>query len=170
MLVIPARVKVVVVMVSALAIAAGLLTLSLLAKPAQAQAQPITSTDRDTVSRFLIGCPPDQEGILVDGTLHTVSHTNIDANGGFHTKVLLNFQGQGVGEITGDKYVFQDVFNLQINEPGPLEETQTRTLKATRQGSATEDDDLQLKSVIHLTLLANGEVTAEVRQFEVVCR
>ena len=169
MLVIPARVKVVVVMVCALAIAAGLLTLSLLAKPAQAQAQPITSTDRETVIRSINGCP-GQERILVDGTLLTVSQTNIDANGGFHTKILLNFQGQGVGEITGDKYVFQDVFNLQINEPGPFEQTRTRTFKATRQGSATEDDDLQLKSVIHLTVNANGEVTADVDQFEVVCR
>jgi hypothetical protein len=168
MLVIPTRVRVVVV-VSALALAAGLLTLALLAKPTQAQAQTFTDTDRSPVSGIAFGCT---EPVFVEGTLHTVAHTTIDANGGFHTKFQFNLKAQGEGLSSGDKYVFHDLFSFRQNSPSGAASnfTFTETFKVIRQGSDTPTDDLQNKVLVHVTVNAQGEVTAVVEKFEFVCK
>jgi hypothetical protein len=158
-----------VVLVVALALAASLLTLAVvLAKPAQAQAQTIKDSDRSTLSFSDVGCT---EEVFIEGTFHFVSHTTIDANGGFHTKFHVNLQGQGEGLSSGDKYVFNDVGNIHINSPtgADMNVTQTRTFNLIRQGSATTTDDLQVKALFHITANAQGEVTAVVDKFEVVC-
>jgi hypothetical protein len=126
MLVIPARVKVVVVMVSALALAAGLLTLTLLAKPAQAQAQTVTDRDRTPFSFIVSGC---DEPFLLEGAFYSVAHTTTDANGGFHTWFQFKLQGTGEGLSSGDRYVYQNVFNEQLNFTGPINHTFTQTFK-----------------------------------------
>src|SRR5829696_3450221 len=70
-----------VVLVVALALAASLLTLAVvLAKPAQAQAQTFTDTDQEPVSGYTSSCTND-ELVFIEGTLLTVAHTTIDANG-----------------------------------------------------------------------------------------
>jgi hypothetical protein len=158
MLVIPARVKVVVVMVSALALAAGLLTLTLLAKPAQAQAETVTDTDQDTTSFLTNGCT---EPVFVEGTVHTVAHTTIDANGGFHTKLHFHIQGQGEGLSSGDKYVYNDTANTLINSTGPFTATVTQTIKIIPQGSGTTTDHFNARFVFHVTVNADGEITTE---------
>src|SRR3712207_2101994 len=112
MLVIPTCVRVLVV-VSALALAAGLLTLALGAKPAQAQAETVTDTDRSPFTFLAVSCTGEE--VLFQGTLYTVAHTTIDANGGFHTKFEVNVKGKGEGLESGAEYVFHQVFNLQEN-------------------------------------------------------
>jgi hypothetical protein len=174
MVVIPARVKVVVVMVSALALAAGLLTLTLLSKPAQAQAETVTDTDQIPLSFFAASCSsldPEFEFILFEGTLQTVAHTTMDANGGFHTKVEFHIWGQGEGLSSGDKYVFNDIRNSTFNSPtgAVLNVTQLQTSQLIRQGSATPTDDLQAKTLVHISINAQGELTAEVRNESVSC-
>jgi hypothetical protein len=168
MLVIPNRVRIVVmVMVTALALAAGLLTLALLEKPAQAQAETIIKDNhRSPFIFFESGCT---EPVFIEGTQHTVARTLIDANGGFHTKFHFNLQGQGEGLDSGDKYVFKNVLNTHINSPGPFNRTFTQTFKVTRQGSASATDDVQAKVLSHVTVNANGEVSAVVNEFEFVC-
>jgi hypothetical protein len=170
MLVIPARVKVVVVMVSALALAAGLLTLTLLSKPAQAQAQTSIDIERTPFSDFVSGCS-GEEYFLLEGTLQTVAHTTMDANGGFHTKVEFHIWGQGEGLSSGDKYVFNDIRNSTFNSPtgAVLNVTQLQTSQLIRQGSATPTDDLQAKTLVHISINAQGELTAEVRNESVSC-
>jgi hypothetical protein len=152
------------VLVVALALAASLLTLAVvLAKPAQAQAQTITDTDREPVSTTTPGC---SELVFFEGTMLTVAHTTIDANGGFHTKLQFNVKGQGEGLDSGDKYVTHEVINDQINNStGAFNETITGTLKIIRQGSATTTDDFHTKIVFHVTVNANGEVTTEFVKF-----
>jgi hypothetical protein len=156
-----------VVLVVALALAASLLTLAVvLAKPAQAQAQTSTDTDQTPFSAEVTGC--SSEVFLFEGTLHTVAHTTVDANGGFHTNGQFNLQGQGEGLSSGDKYVFHNVTNFDQNSPtgADLTITQTRTIKIIRQGSATPTDDLQGKILFHITINAQGEVTTVVDKFE----
>jgi hypothetical protein len=172
MIVIPNRVRVVVVMVSALALAAGLLTLALLEKPAQAQAETIMSNDRSTFNLLSGTC--GDELAQIQGTLHTVAHTTIDATGVRHIRGHFNEQGQGEGTISGDKYVFHDVFNLRENlsgdDPGDhLTFTVTETAELIRQGSTTPTDDQRVKSLVHVTINANGEVTADVVKIEFEC-
>ena len=173
MIVIANRVRVVVVMVSALAVAGGLLTLAVvLAKPAQAQAETIMDNDRSTFNLTSGTC--GEELAQIQGTLHTVAHTTIDATGVRHIRGHFNEQGQGEGTISGDKYVFHDVFNLRENltgdEPGDhVTFTVTETAKLIRQGSTTPTDDQQVKSLVHVTINANGEVTADVVKIEFEC-
>jgi hypothetical protein len=170
MVVIPARVKVLVVMVSALALAAGLLTLTLLSKPAQAQAQTSTDIERTPFIEFVSGCS-GEETFLLEGTLRTVAHTTMDASGGFHTKFQFHLWGQGEGLSSGDKYVFNDIQNRTFNSRtgAVLNITQLQTFQIIRQGSATPTDDLQATTLVHLTINAQGELTAEVRNESVSC-
>ena len=172
MVLIPNRVRVLMV-VSALALAAGLLTLAVvLAKPAQAQAQPVTSTDRDTFSFSAGGCPPLEE-VFIEGTLRTVAHTTIDENGGYHTKIQTDLKGQGEGLDSGDKYVYHYVNNYHENYSLAMNEnfniTETFIVNMIRQGSDTTTDDFQTKLVFNFTVNANGEVTAEVYNYEIGC-
>jgi hypothetical protein len=171
MLVITARVKVVVVMVSALALAAGLLTLTLLSKPAQAQAQTSTDIERTPFSSEVSGCS-GEEYFLLEGTLQTVAHTTMDANGGFYTKYQFHLWGQGEGLSSGDKYVFDNIANANvIRSPtgADLIAHESQTVKITRQGSVTTTDDFQVKAFFHITINAQGQVTAVVDSFEKVC-
>ena len=157
-----------VVLVVALALAASLLTLAVvLAKPAQAQAQIFMDTDQSRFSQFVIGCT---EEAFVEGTLNTVTHTTTDANGGSHTKLHFNFQGQGEGVSSGDNYVFHSQFDANENFTDALNTTFTRTFQIKRQGSATPEDDQEFRALFHVTVNAQGEVTAEVANFEEVCR
>ena len=156
-----------VVLVVALALAASLLTLAVvLAKPAQAQAQIFIDKDQSRFSFLVIGCT---EEVLVEGTVNTLTHTTTDENGGSHTKLHFNFQAQGEGVSSGDNYVFQSQFNANENFTDALTTTFTRTFQIKRQGSTTPGDDATFKSVFHVTVNAQGEVTAEVASFEEVC-
>ena len=166
MIAMPNRVRVVMV-VSALALAVSLLTLALLAKPAQAQAETITDNDRSTFDGSFISCTG--EFVFIEGTMHTVAHTTIDENGGFHTTFHLNTQGRGVSD-SGAKYVFHNVFNQHLVFTDASNATLTQTIKLIRQGSATPTDDATLKFLIHVTINANGEVTADVSKFEAECK
>jgi hypothetical protein len=168
MIVIPNRVRVVVVMVSALALAAGLLTLTLLSKPAQAQAETVTDTDRSTFSALADSCT---ETVFVHATFNIVAHTTTDANGGFHSTFHLSLTGQGEGLDSGDKYVFNGASNVDRNSPTGADLTFTQTIHSNtiRQGSASATDDVQTSALIHFTINAQGEVTAEVEEFKSEC-
>jgi hypothetical protein len=173
MIVIPNRVRVVVVMVSALALAAGLLTLALLEKPAQAQAQTFTDTDRIPVSGTASGGDCNDEPVFFEGTLHTVAHTTIDENGGFHTKFQSNLKLQGEGLSSGDKYILNDTFNFHRNSSTGADLnftfTATGTSKIIRQGSDTTTEESNSRFVLHVTVNANGELTTDFLKFEETC-
>jgi hypothetical protein len=165
MIVIANRVRVVVVMVSALALAGGLLTLALLEKPAQAQAETITDKDRSTFEGFFNSCTGEE--VFIEGTMHTVAHTTIDANGERHIKFHFSLQGQGEGASSGDKYVFHRVDNSHQNfTEDNANFTFSDSANLIRQGSATPTDDLQGKILFHITINAQGEVTTVVDKFE----
>jgi hypothetical protein len=172
MVVLPNRVRVVMV-VSGLALAASLLTLAVvLAKPAQAQAETFTDTDRSTFTFYTSSCTGD-DLVFFEGTEQIVAHTTIDANGVYHTKGQYKLQGQGEGLDSGDKYVYNYVSDYHENyslAPGEnYNFTQTLNVKIIRQGADTTTDDLQGKALFHVTIDENGEVTAVVENFEVVC-
>jgi hypothetical protein len=159
-----------VVLVVALALAASLLTLAVvLEKPAQAQAQTITDKDRSTFDGFFISCTGEE--VFIEGTMHTVAHTTIDANGERHIKFHFNIQGQGEGASSGDKYVFHSVSNSHQNfTEDNANFTFLDTANLIRQGSAAPADDFKVKFLVHVTINANGEVTADVAKFEPECK
>jgi hypothetical protein len=156
----------------ALVLAGGLLTLALLEKPAQAQAETITSTDEYTFDEFLEDCT----GELVElaGTQHIVAHSTLDATGALHTKYHVVTQGRGVSD-SGAKYIVINTDNVEENITLPPEEVQ-RTItnpgmfKLIRQGSSTPADDQYVNYLLHVTVNANGEVTAVVSSFDFGCK
>ena len=136
--------------------------------PAQAQYTGNgASTDTIPISGTSFSCTAG-ETVVFTGTLHTVSHTTRDANGGFHTKLQFNIKGQGEGDITGAQYVFHQVLNEHANSTGASNETITQTFKVIRKGSdkTTKADDFNSRIVVHVTLNANGELTTQVVNFE----
>jgi hypothetical protein len=171
MVVVPTRVRAVVV-VSALALAAGLLSLAMLAKPAQTQAQTDMFNER-VPQTFVIPNPCTGEDVFVEGTSHLVFQRTEDANGGFHFKGHVNFQGRGVS-ASGAEYVVHESSNTHDNfrdfSESATNFTFTATLKLVRQGSATPADDFEAKVTFHFTILANGELTSEVVKTEAVCK
>jgi hypothetical protein len=171
MLVIPNRVKVIAVMVTALALAAGLLTLALLAKPAQAQADTTRVNDRIPFTGTLTN-PCTEEAIFFEGTIHFVFHTTEDASGGFHSKGHFDLQVQGES-ASGAKYLSPEVDNQQsftAFSESPNNFTLERTVLFIRQGETAEEDDFQFKTLSHVTVNANGEITSVVdEESEVFC-
>ena len=65
-----------------------------------------------------------------------------------------------------DNYLDQN-YSLAMNEN--YNSTQTVTFKVIRQGSDTTTDDYNVKALTHVTVNENGEVTAEVTNFEFEC-
>jgi hypothetical protein len=165
MVVIPNRVRVVLV-VSALALAAGLLTLASLANPAQAKAENFMDTDQSPTSVTLFSSCTG-ELVFIEGTSNLVSHTTIDGNGMVHTRYHQTVQGQGEGDISGAKYVYNSVYNYDVYSTGVnYNFTNTHNIKLISQDSAT--DDMNIKLLTHVTVNDQGEVTA-VYEFKSEC-
>jgi hypothetical protein len=73
---------------------------------------------------------------------------------------------------SGAEYVVHDTLNEHNNFTTNSAEnfTITETFKVIRQGSATPEDDFTVKALFHLTVNANGDVTAVVGRSEAECK
>jgi hypothetical protein len=165
--VIPNRVRVLVV-VSALALAAGLLTLASLASPTQAQAEHIrVTTERVPYSEYLRE-PSTGEVFQVYGTILTVNHYTIDANGGVHAQYHVDTRGTGESLTTGAKYTSRTMHQGQVNYSVGDSFTYytSYVMTFTRQGEATPDDDYKVTIYLKQTVNANGELTTQIEKFE----
>ena len=173
MIVIPNRGRVVAVML-ALALAGGLLALALLAKPTQAQAQTENFNERIPLT-IITTNECTAEAISVEGTVHVVGTTTQDAAGNLHVQGHTNFVGEGVGITSGAEYIVREVQTTHGNvhdfegDQAPATFTQPYTLHVIRKGSATPEDDFLIHTLFHITVNANGEVTAEVVEESFEC-
>jgi hypothetical protein len=108
------------------------------------------------------------ELIDVTGHLHRVQHSTANGQGLVSTVTHLNVSGIGVGQVTGEHYVFTqtstDAFNTRAG--APLESTITETIHVI---SAAGNDDFRLRAVFHTTINENGETTAVVESMARVC-
>ena len=140
---------------------------------AQAQAKADTFTDNFTepIDIFVyVPCAASGAGEFVEltGTLHVLFVTTIDDKGGFHSKYHFQPQGiSGTGFTTGDKYqgtgVTQGTFNGKVG----VEFTDVNNFKIIGQGPG---NNFLIHENLHLTVTANGEVTAFVDNFRVTCK
>ena len=108
------------------------------------------------------------EYIQLSGTLHTLYHYTIDAKGGVHIKSHNQPQNlTGVGLTTGDKYqgtgVTQDESNTKIGQ----EYTYVNNFRMIGQGPG---NNYLVHSTYHITINANGELTASVDNYTVDCK
>jgi hypothetical protein len=108
------------------------------------------------------------EDVAVSGTLHEVFHTTVDNAGGFHVRQESNPQGlSGVGQVTGTQYQVTGGNVLELNMKAAFEETLVNNFRVIGQGP---DNNFVFHQTSHVTVNANGTVTAEHLSFQFECK
>lgn len=108
------------------------------------------------------------EEVHLTGYLHLTFRQTFDNAGGVHIKFQANPQGiSGVGLTTGDQFrgtgVSQDQFNLKVGE----QSTSINNFNIIGKGPG---NNALVHSNFHITVNANGTVTALVDNFHSECR
>ena len=151
-----------------LALMITLVLAAVTAFPAYAQAFTITERVSEPFETIVPAC--NGEDATVAGELLLIFHTTIDAGGGIHSKfTLVPREVRGVSSVTETLYKAvggqRDQFNADA-DGAPLTETFTSMFNLVSQGGT---DNLQVKVTFHITINANGEVTAFVDRFSAEC-
>lgn len=148
------------------------LTLLLLASagPAEtkAQATAITSSARIPIEFFdANSCTGDQ--IAIDGSSHMLFHANGSPGGHSNAKLQINFALQGVSAASGVKYVVNEAVTTttQSSVDGAFVFHTVGRLNVVSQGGA---DNLVVRTEIHSTFNAGGELTSSRFVFTAECR
>ena len=162
--------KIGIVMV-ALVIVTFMIGTAALMMPAIAKAT-VTTTHVKTPIDITVSvpCALDGAGELVNanGVLHTRFQTTLDANGGFHSQVQAQTQGiSGIGQTSGDKYQLIGVIHESIN--GKVGEETTTVVNGRVIGPGPGNNRIWYYTY-HITVNANGKVTAFVDNHEIVCK
>lgn len=114
------------------------------------------------------GCT--EEPIQFTGTLHIVMHFTTSASGRSLSHLSFNdLNFAGVGLETGAKYrrTGATTQTEQVDGPLPIVVTITDAFNFIGQGSAP---NLLIHTTFHVTVNANGEVTAEIDDFRLDCK
>jgi hypothetical protein len=146
--------------------AAGLMLALTTARDARAQA--FTSHFDENFPTSGIGFSDcTGEYIFFEGFLHVQGQTTLNKNG-YHSEFHFQLYGRGVGLTSGKQYIYQDVFNDSYNYLSlPIVETQTESFHIIGQGSL---DNLEAKVLFHITINADGTVTADNFRFSFECK
>lgn len=139
--------------------------------PAFARATTVKDNVRQPVD-FVVFVPCAADGVgeyvTLSGTLHSLFVTTLDANGGFLTKYHNQPQGiSGIGQTTGDKYqstgVTQGTFTGNVGS----QQTYVNNFKIIGQKPG---NNYLIHETVHVTVNANGTVTANVSNFSAECK
>jgi hypothetical protein len=104
------------------------------------------------------------EDVELSGTIHLVSQTQSDGSEVGH----FNFQGvSGVGLTSGTTYRASAVDHVRLGAPFPSDIHSVRSLRLISPGP---EDNLLIKFLFHITVNANGEITAEVEDVNSECK
>jgi hypothetical protein len=104
------------------------------------------------------------EDVELSGTIHLVSQLQSDGSEVGH----INYQGvSGVGLTSGTTYRASSVDNFRLAAPFPSDITSVRSLRLISPGP---EDDLLVRFLFHITVNANGEITAEVEDVNIKCK
>jgi len=139
--------------------------------PALAKATTFTDNVKVPIDIFVfVPCAAGGAGeyVVLSGTLHVLFRTTIDSKGGFHTK--FHFQPQGItgsGFTTGDKYQGTGVTQGTDNGKVGFVSTFVNNFKVIGQGPG---NNFMIHENFHITVNANGQVTAVVDNFSVKCK
>jgi hypothetical protein len=127
-----------------------------------------TTTSTTTPLDTNIGSSCVGELIHVTGQLHVVMRTTTTPSGFTAREFHINLHGSGEGFETGNQYEFMQTTNLVFNRPDdtPLEFTLAETVHIVSHGS---NNDFRVRTLIHVAINANGEVSAQINEFDRVC-
>jgi hypothetical protein len=113
-------------------------------------------------------CQP--EIVTLTGSIHILQTSEVDSNGGTHFKSQFQSQGiSGVSMLTGIKYQgmrLNQTHTIDHSTPA-LETTIQNDIRIIGQGPG---NNLLLHITMHMTINANGEVTANVVNTSIECR
>jgi hypothetical protein len=151
---------------------AGLLALVLAVllafMPATASAAVVTNVR--VPLNLTVFSPCNGDVIAVTGEIHLLASSTSDGAGGFHVTFMDNVSGvTGVGSISGATYhgVGGDWFSGNARPPFPVVLTQTDVFALISAGSAP---NFVVTDTVHITVNADGTLTANVARFSVACR
>jgi hypothetical protein len=136
--------------------------------PTPTRAEVITNAKVPFAAAVLIPCVP--EVVVLTGELHTLITQEVDSDGGIHIKTHFQPQGlSGVGMVTGDKYQGTGVTQEHINDHSSpaFEDTFVNNFRIIGQGPG---NNLLVHTTFHVTVDANGVVTANVVNTSVECK
>jgi hypothetical protein len=114
------------------------------------------------------------EIIQISGYAHVVGRFVRDETG-HHLVGHVNFQNvKGVGLTTGNHYTVPNTFNDHANDNLPFDSatstTQVTSFHLISQGPPQSTPDLTVRALLHVTINANAEFTAQIGNFDVRCR
>ncbi|MBI1896578.1 MAG: hypothetical protein HYZ57_03535 [Acidobacteria bacterium] len=124
-----------------------------------------TSVPTDTT----VGNACVAEGVNLSGKIRQTVHVNGDSSGGYHMTVLSEHNGMtGTGDTTGAKYQGFGSTRESLQSSGvlPIRVTTQRQFRLIGQGTA-QNTVVHYQS--HMTVNANGSVTASVDDLNIVC-
>ncbi len=134
----------------------------------KAQATVITSNTEVPIEFFNAdSCTGDQ--VTINGTSHVLFHANGSPGGHGNEKLEINFALQGVNAASGVKYVVNETVTAttESSADGAFVFNTVGHLNVVSQGGA---DNLLLRTEIHVTINANGELTSSKFVFTVECQ
>jgi hypothetical protein len=147
---------------------AGALVMFGMALPTPTRAAVVLNTSAPFTALIGIPCAPDIA--FVTGDLHALITQEVDSDGGVHLKSHFQPQGvSGVGLLTGAKYQATGVTQEHTNIHSSLafEDTFVNNFRIIGQGPG---NNLLVHTTIHITVDANGVVTATVLNSSVDCQ
>ena len=135
-------------------------------------AQSFTSSTKVPIDLFVfVPCALGGAGeeIHLTGNLHELMHFTANANGGFQVESHFQPQGlSGTGSTSGDKYQGTGVTRDHFKVSGlPFEETYVNNFRMIGQGPG---NNFLTHENFHVTVNANGEMTAFADNFRVECK
>jgi len=151
--------------------------MSMLLFPTIASASAITTTTNLQIPlnlTVLVPCANGGAGEMVDisGTLHVLLHFTMSNSGRVTLKEHFQPQGvSGTGQTTGDTYratgVTQQTMTFDGNDGAPFEFTFINNFRIIGQGPG---NNLLIHETVHVTINANGEITAFQNNISTECR
>jgi hypothetical protein len=139
-------------------LAAALVWLSLLSSPLWAATSTTMPID------FIRSNDCTGEQVELSGTIHLVSQTQRDGSIVGH----FNYQNvRGVGLTSGTTYRASTIDTFRLKAPFPSDITSVSSFHLISQGT---QDNLLVHVLFHMTVNANGEVTAFIDDLSIQCR
>src|SRR5262245_9449841 len=136
--------------------------------PTPTRAEVITNDKVPFATAVLIPCVP--EVVVLTGELHILTAQEVDSDGGIHIKTHFQPQGiSGVGSLTGAKYQGTGGTQEHINDHSSpaLEDTFVNNFRIIGQGP---DNNFLVHTTFHVTINADGVVTADVLNSSTECK
>ena len=156
-------------MFSLLALCAAAIILCGTQTAVRAQATTVTSNASFPFTETTATC--SEQFVTLTGKMHLLAHVTTDAQGGRHATLQINTEGVKGTDAAGNQYVSSSTNNDSLNEAGAAgsqhEDTVTTKFLLLGKGNLP---DLFVKTTMHVTVNANGEVTAEVTNVVAQCR